>query len=45
MKLSEITYQVVKNVKYLEDVGFTYEAFVAREYDGDQDYGASGSCG
>lgn len=38
MKLSEITYQVVKNVKYLEDVGFTYEAFVAREYDGDQDY-------
>lgn len=38
MKLSEITYQVVKNVKYLEDTGFTYEAFVQRDYDGDQDY-------
>ncbi len=38
MKISEITYQVVKNVKYLEDIGFTYEAFVAKEFDGDQDY-------
>lgn len=38
MKLSEITYQVVKNVKYLEDTGFTYEAFIQKEYDGDQDY-------
>lgn len=38
MKLSELVYQVVKNVKYLEDIGFTYEAFVNRDYDGDQDY-------
>ena len=38
MKISEITYQVVKNVKYLEDIGFTYEAFVNKEYDNDQDY-------
>lgn len=38
MKISEITYQVVKNVKYLEDIGFTYGAFVNKEYDNDQDY-------
>lgn len=38
MKLSEITYQVVKNVKYLEDTGFTYKAFIDNEFDGDQDY-------
>lgn len=41
MKLSEITYQVVKNVKYLDDTGFTYEAFVAQDYDADQDYSLS----
>lgn len=41
MKLSEITYQVVKNAKYLEDPGFTYEAFIEKEYDDDQDYALS----
>lgn len=41
MKLSEITYQVVKNVKYLDDTGFTYEAFMNGDYDGDQDYAMS----
>lgn len=41
MKLSELTYQVVKNVKYLEDAGFTYEAFVNGDYDADQDYSNS----
>ena len=38
MKLSELVYLVVKNVKYLEDAGFTYQAFVSGEYDSDQDY-------
>lgn len=38
MKKSELTYEVVKNVKYLEDTGFTYEAFMEREYDNDHDY-------
>lgn len=41
MKLSKLTYNVVKNVKYLDDFGFTYEAFKAGEYDGDQDYSNS----
>lgn len=41
MKISELTYQVVKNVKYLEDEGFTYEAFTNKEYDDDQDYANS----
>ena len=38
MKLSELTYQVVKNVIYLEDAGFTYKAFIDGEYNEDQDY-------
>jgi hypothetical protein len=38
MKLSELTYQVVKNVIYLEDAGFSYEAFVNGDYNNDQDY-------
>lgn len=38
MKLSELTYQVVKNVIYLEDAGFTYEAFINGDYNDDQDY-------
>lgn len=41
MKLSKLAYNVVKNVKYLDDFGFTYEAFKAGEYDGDQDYANS----
>ena len=28
MKLSELVYQAIKNVKYLEDSNFTYEAFL-----------------
>lgn len=38
MQLSKLVYEVVKNVKYLEDTGFTYEAFVRGEYDNDLDY-------
>lgn len=38
MQLSKLVYEVVKNVKYLEDTGFTYEAFVCGEYDNDLDY-------
>lgn len=41
MKLSELTYQVVKNVIYLEDAGFTYRAFVNGDYNDDQDYSNS----
>lgn len=41
MKLSELVYQAVKNVKYLEDDGFTYDAFLEGEYDNDQDYANS----
>ena len=36
--MSKLVYEVVKNVKYLEDTGFTYEAFVRGEYDNDLDY-------
>lgn len=38
MQLSKLVYEVVKNVKYLEDTGFTYESFVRGEYDNDLDY-------
>ena len=41
MTLSELTYAVVKNVKYLEDAGFTYDAFLQGDYDADQDYSNS----
>ncbi len=41
MKLSELTFQVVKNVKYLEDAGFNYNSFIEQEFDGDQDYANS----
>lgn len=41
MKLSELAYQVVKNVKYLEDAGFTYNSFINGDYDADQDYSNS----
>lgn len=41
MVLSELIYQAVKNVKYLEDNGFTYIAFRDKEYDNDQDYANS----
>ena len=38
MKLSYLAYQVVKNVMYHEDAGFTYDAYLSGEYDADQDY-------
>lgn len=38
MKLSELTYQVVKNVVYLDDEGFTYEAFLEKDFNNNQDY-------
>ena len=38
MKLSELTYDVVKNVVYYEDAGFTYQAFLDKDFDNDQDY-------
>ena len=38
MKLSELTYDVVKNVVYYEDAGFTYQAFLEKDFDNDQDY-------
>lgn len=41
MKLSLLVYNVVKNVKYLDDFGFTYEAFKKGDFDGDQDYSNS----
>lgn len=41
IKLSELVYEIVKNVKYLDDPGFTYESFIAGEYDNDIDYSNS----
>lgn len=41
MKLSTLAYDVVKNVKYLDDFGFTYNAFIEGKYDGDPDYSNS----
>ena len=38
MKKSELTYEVVKNVVYYEDAGFTYQAFLDKDFDNDQDY-------
>lgn len=38
MKLSELVFSAIKNVRYLDDPGFTYEAFIAHEYDNDPDY-------
>lgn len=43
MKLSELVFQVVKNVKYLEDPNFDYKAFLLdlETYQNDQDYANS----
>lgn len=41
MNLSELVYQCVKNVKYLEDDGFTRETFLNGDYDNDTDYANS----
>lgn len=38
MKLSELAYRAIKNVIYYEDAGFTYEAFMGKDFDTDQDY-------
>lgn len=38
MKLSQLTYEAVKNVVYLDDEGFTYEAFLDKDFNNDQDY-------
>ena len=41
MQLSELVYNIVKNVKYLEDNNFSYEAFVQGDFDHDMDYANS----
>ena len=38
MKLSKLVYLVVKNVKYLDDDGFLYEAFINGDFLKDPDY-------
>lgn len=38
MKLSELVFEVVKNVKYLDDIGFNLEDLVAGKYNDDLDY-------
>ena len=41
MKLSRLVYLAVKNVVYLDNQGFTYEAFISGAYDDDIDYSTS----
>lgn len=41
MKLSELVFEIVKNVKYLEESSFNYEAFIRGEFDQDPDYANS----
>ena len=41
MYLSRLIYECVKNVIYLGDEGFTYESFVAGDYDNNLDYATS----
>lgn len=41
MKLSNLVFNAVKNVKYLEDSNFTCEAFIHGDYDNDMDYANS----
>lgn len=41
MKLSELVFEIVKNVKYLEDSNFMYESFIRGEFDNDPDYANS----
>lgn len=38
MKLSKLIYNVVKNVIYLSDTGFTYASFINGDYDNNPDY-------
>lgn len=41
MKLSQLAYNCVKGVKYLDDSSFTYEAFRRGDFDNDLDYSNS----
>lgn len=41
MKLSQLAYNCVKGVKYLDDSSFTYEAFRRGDFDSDLDYSNS----
>ena len=41
IKLSRVVYEIVKNVKYLDDPSFTYESFITGQYDNDIDYSNS----
>lgn len=41
MQLSELVYNTVKNVKYLEDNNFSYESFIRGDFDNDIDYANS----
>lgn len=41
MQLSELVYNIVKNVKYLEDNNFSYESFIRGDFDHDIDYANS----
>lgn len=38
MKLSELVFEVVKNVVYLSDDAFQYDAFIQGDFDSDPDY-------
>ncbi len=41
MKLSELVFETVKNVKYLEEPNFNYDSFIRGEFDNDPDYANS----
>lgn len=41
MKLSNLVFNAVKNVKYLEDTNFSYDGFIRGEFDSDMDYANS----
>lgn len=41
MKLSNLVFNAVKNVKYLEDSNFSYDGFIRGDFDNDLDYANS----
>lgn len=41
MKLSNLVFNAVKNVKYLEDSNFSYDGFIRGDFDNDMDYANS----
>ena len=41
MNLSNLVFNAVKNVKYLEDSNFSYDGFIRGEFDNDMDYANS----